>query len=175
MEMAMPKEFKLKRTQQCAKCPWKVTTNPHDIPRGYDPEKHANLKGTIATAGAIEQVCETLNNSPDRPLRIMACHEEHDAHCIGWLMHQMGPGNNIRLRMTMRHCQNFGDVKLDGEQHERFEDTLPACCSSSHEPRDTACRSFERGENGRCVYCDHEEKCHPGPGATCEIGSGENG
>jgi hypothetical protein len=49
------------------------------------------------------------------------------------------------------------------------------CCSSSHEPPDTACRGFLRGQNGRCVYCDHEEKCHPGPGATCEIGSGENG
>jgi hypothetical protein len=50
-----------------------------------------------------------------------------------------------------------------------------SCCTSSHEPPDTACKRFERGANGRCVYCDHEEKCHPGPGATCEIGSGERG
>lgn len=49
----------------------------------------------------------------------------------------------------------------------------PPCCASSHEPRDTACRGFLAGDNGRCVYCDHEQKCHPGPGATCEIGSGE--
>lgn len=49
------------------------------------------------------------------------------------------------------------------------------CCSSAHEPPDTACKLFEAGANGRCVYCDHESKCHPGPGATCEIGSGETG
>ncbi len=47
------------------------------------------------------------------------------------------------------------------------------CCLSSHSPPDTACREFLKGMNGRCVYCDHEEKCHPGPGATCWIGSNE--
>jgi hypothetical protein len=52
---------------------------------------------------------------------------------------------------------------------------LPPCCASSHDPPDTACKSFLAGSNTRCVYCDHEEKCHPGPGATCWIGSGENG
>jgi hypothetical protein len=25
----------------------------------------------------------------------------------------------------MNKCTNLGDVKLDGEQHEKFEDTLP--------------------------------------------------
>lgn len=49
------------------------------------------------------------------------------------------------------------------------------CCTSSHEPPDTACRSFLAGANGRCAYCDHEKKCHPGPGATCEIGRDESG
>lgn len=44
------------------------------------------------------------------------------------------------------------------------------CCSSSHEPADTSCTEYCVGMNGRCVYCDHEEKCHPGPGATCWIG-----
>lgn len=58
----------------------------------------------------------------------------------------------------------------------RFLDLLSdaaPCCTTSHRPLDTACWGFERGANGRCVYCDHEEKCHPGPGATCWIGSGE--
>ena len=49
---------------------------------------------------------------------------------------------------------------------------LGGCCSSSHEPPDTACTDFLAGQSGNCVYCDHEEKCHPGPGATCEIGGG---
>jgi hypothetical protein len=29
-------KFKLKRTTQCAKCPWKVSTNPYDIPDGKE-------------------------------------------------------------------------------------------------------------------------------------------
>lgn len=49
------------------------------------------------------------------------------------------------------------------------------CCASSHVPSDTACRDFFAGTNGRCVYCDHETKCHPGPGATCEIGQTDAG
>lgn len=49
------------------------------------------------------------------------------------------------------------------------------CCNSSHEPPDTACRTFAAGLNGRCVFCDHEQLCHPGPGATCDIGGGETG
>jgi hypothetical protein len=106
---------KLKRTRQCKKCPWKVSTNPRDIPNGYCETKHANLKKTIATPGE-------LNLSGG--LNIMACHETNDAHCIGWLMNQLGPGNNIGLRLKMRDY-DFSKVKLVGEQHERFEDTLP--------------------------------------------------
>ncbi len=45
----------------------------------------------------------------------------------------------------------------------------PRCCTSSHDPPDTACTTFETGGNGRCVFCDHEEKCHPGPGGTCWV------
>lgn len=58
--------------------------------------------------------------------------------------------------------------------HPPMPETNNRCCASAHEPPDTACRSFLSGLNTRCVYCDHEKKCHPGPGATCEIGSGES-
>lgn len=111
----------LKRTHQCEKCPWKVSTNPNEIPRGYDPEKHAKLKSTIARNN-MDSAMAYLNR---KPLRIMACHDDHEAHCIGWLMHQLGRGNNVQLRIAMSSCQNLGDVQLDGEQHEEFEDTLP--------------------------------------------------
>lgn len=117
----MSKAFVLKRTQQCEKCPWKVSTNPHDILRGYDPEKHANLKSTIAENN-LESVFNYLNK---KPLRQMACHEEHDTPCLGWLMHQLGKGNNIHLRIAYHDCTNLDQVKLVGEQHENFEDTLP--------------------------------------------------
>lgn len=103
---------------QCKKCPWKKSTNPFDIPDGYCPTKHANLKETIATPG-------TLNHA-----KMMACHEFPEGKekvCLGWLHHQLGPGNNLRLRLAAANGQFKEDLKgkLIGEQHERFEDTLP--------------------------------------------------
>jgi hypothetical protein len=112
--------FKLKRVRQCDKCPWKVSTDPHDIPNGYAVEKHRGLACTIAKPG------DTSGLFGGRPA--MACHEHppgDEAHCVGWLAHQLGPGNNIGLRLQMLRCENIGQVTLDGEQHERFEDTLP--------------------------------------------------
>jgi len=110
--------WKLKRTHQCKKCPWRIDTNPHDIPNGYCEEKHQGLESTIAKEGDIPNVFSGT-------LRVMACHETDDAHCVGWLMNQLGPGNNIGMRMKMSSCENSGELTLVGDQHERFEDTLP--------------------------------------------------
>lgn len=110
--------MRLKRTKQCAKCPWKTCTNPHDIPNGYDVGKHENLRNTIADRDNPIQ-------SYGRTLRAMACHETENAHCIGWLHNQLGVGNNIGLRMQMSRMENVGEIEVYGEQHERFEDTLP--------------------------------------------------
>lgn len=110
--------WKLKRTAQCAKCPWLKATNPHDIPDGYSVERHKALASTIAKPGSLEGITAGT-------LQVMACHETDDAHCIGWLVNQLGPGNNIALRMNMRHCENATRMRVRGEQHERFEDTLP--------------------------------------------------
>ncbi len=107
--------WKLKRTFQCRKCPWRVETNPFDIPNGYSPEKHAALINTIARP-------EDGIMGPDRA---MACHETERAHCVGWLVNQLGPGNNIGLRIRMIDCTNAGAIQLRGEQHRCFEDTLP--------------------------------------------------
>lgn len=111
-------EWALKRTRQCAKCPWRVDVDPFDIPNGYDVDKHKKLEGTIAKGNGLASLFS-------RDLHIMACHETHDAHCIGWLMNQVGPANNIGLRIHMMDCTNASDIQLAGEQHERFEDTLP--------------------------------------------------
>lgn len=105
--------WKLKRTTQCHACPWRVETDPYDIPNGYDSEKHEALISTIADPGSM---------GTDRA---MACHETDDAHCLGWLSNQLGPGNNIGLRIRMLSCENGDKIRLRGEQHERFEDTLP--------------------------------------------------
>lgn len=108
--------WKLKRTKQCAKCPWRKDVDPHDIPNGYCEVKHANLKDTIAEPGVLPT---------GGTVKVMACHETHDAHCVGWLCHQAGPGNNIGLRLSLLSCENRDKIKLVGEQHETFEDTLP--------------------------------------------------
>lgn len=115
----MSETWKLNRVRQCAKCPWKVSTNPHEIPDGYTEQMHEALACTIADPDRVQ-----LGGS----MHAMACHESppgEEAHCIGWLANQLGPGNNIAMRLQMMSCENGRHIQLDGEQHERFEDTLP--------------------------------------------------
>ncbi|WP_240224564.1 DUF6283 family protein [Rheinheimera hassiensis] len=114
----MSAAVRLKRVKQCAKCPWRKGVNPHDIPNGYSVEQHMALASTIADPN---DVYSTLGSE----LRIMACHETEQAHCVGWLHNQLGAGNNIGLRLHMRNCENLGKLQVVGEQHERFESTLP--------------------------------------------------
>jgi hypothetical protein len=114
-----------------------VSTDPYQIPNGYDPEKHRKLEDTIAKGDDISGLMEYLTRGKGDgipglveyltrgKLRLMACHEEHETPCIGWLWNQLGPGNNIALRIKAHHCTNLGAVKVIGPQHERFEDTLP--------------------------------------------------
>lgn len=111
-------KFILPRTKQCSKCPWKVSTNPHDIPDGYCELKHQNLESTIAKPGQINLGV----------LRVMACHHSSgtdEMYCVGWLHNQLGVGNNIGLRIRMLKCENLRDLKVYGEQHQTFEQTLP--------------------------------------------------
>ncbi len=109
---------RLKRVKQCAKCPWKKEVNPHDIPGGYSVEQHKALASTIADP---DDVYSTLGAE----LRIMTCHETDQAYCVGWLHNQLGIGNNIGLRIHMLKCKNIEKLRIVGEQHERFADTLP--------------------------------------------------
>ena len=108
-----------KPRKQCKYCPWKVSTDPHDIPNGYCPTKHAALKNTVAEPSA-------LNFGGN--LRMMACHESDvgsEEPCIGWLENQLGVGNNIALRLKMMMEPSLGHFEIDGEQHPTLEDTLP--------------------------------------------------
>lgn len=108
----------MKPRKQCAKCPWRVDVDPHDIPNGYCEIKHAALRGTIADPGSVR-----LGD-----LRIMACHETKpgkEIACVGWLANQLGPGNNIGLRMAVITGRVSANFELVSEQHEHFEDTLP--------------------------------------------------
>jgi hypothetical protein len=108
-----------KPRKQCAKCPWKTSTDPHDIPNGYNEGKHCALSSTIAVPGVLR---------PDRGLRVMACHETahgKELPCVGWLVHQLGPGNNLALRLRVIRGLLDADVVTVGPQHKCFEDTLP--------------------------------------------------
>lgn len=108
--------MKLEQTKQCKTCPFKKGNDPFDIPN-YDEELHKGLKSTIATD-------LSFGNS----LKIMACHYSkigNETPCVGWLVNQLGVGNNIGLRLKMVSCENADEIEVFGEQHEKFEDTLP--------------------------------------------------
>lgn len=110
--------WSLKRTKQCAKCPWKKKTDPETIPNGYSRAKHEGLSSTIAGEDG------NLSSLGTGSIRIMACHETHSAHCVGWLNNQLGVGNNIPLRLSMLGCSNMDEMQTFGEQCESFEETL---------------------------------------------------
>lgn len=108
-----------KKRVQCRHCPWRVGTDPNDIPNGYCSTKHANLKSTIAR--------DPLS-SLGGPLVMMACHEApvgNELPCVGWLSNQLGPGNNLGLRLAAATGSINCDFELVGEQHPTLEDTLP--------------------------------------------------
>lgn len=104
--------------KQCAKCPWKVSTDPNTIPNGYSADLHAGLACTIAEPGSLRFSGTSM----------MACHElpiGRELPCVGWLVHQLGPGNNIGLRIAASMGRVDANVRTVGRQHIRFEDTLP--------------------------------------------------
>jgi hypothetical protein len=109
---------KVSKRVQCRKYPWRKDVDPYDIPNGYSPDLHAGLAVTISDGIA----------SLGTTLPVMACHESavgREVPCVGWLANQLGPGNNIGLRLAVMRGRISADFELRGEQHERFEDTLP--------------------------------------------------
>lgn len=104
--------------KQCKKCPWLKDTNPHDIPDGYCETKHRALTSTVTKPGELNL----------GTLRLMACHETpigKERPCVGWIANQLGPGNNIGLRLAVLRGRIDGSFQLIGEQHETLEETFP--------------------------------------------------
>jgi len=104
---------------QCKKCPWRKGVDPHDIPDGYDVEKHKALRSTIAEPGDLSTLLT--------PLRVMACHDSptgQEKPCVGWLHNQL-QGSNLGLRNAVRVGRISSEYELRGEQHATFDDTLP--------------------------------------------------
>lgn len=107
---------------QCRKCPWRLDVNSGDIPVGFNYEVHRRLGETV------RHTATPLGN--DVPLHMMACHETAEGTCdekpcVGWLVHQLGPGNNIRLRLQAMRDDSFADVKCVGRQRSSFEEIRP--------------------------------------------------
>ena len=114
--------MRLKRTRQCKLCPWRTDADPRHIPHGYSEAMHRALAATIAAPGDLASAL-----GPD-PRPAMSCHEHppgDEAHCVGWLVNQLGVGNHLGLRIAMLECENAHELETVGEQHERFENTLP--------------------------------------------------
>lgn len=112
---------------QCKSCPWRVSVAAErDIPGGYSCDMHHGLRKTIA------------DGSGDfRPgaVSVMACHYSPvgaETPCAGWLHNQLGVGNNIAVRMAVM-TGRMPVPEIDGEQHERFDDTLPKVAPSRRE------------------------------------------
>ena len=106
--------------KQCSNCPWKIDSNPYDI-RDYSPVQHRSLVNTIA---------QVENYDPENNILYkMQCHESTrlstEKTCIGWLHNQLNEGNNIALRVACCIDPEEAKYELDGEQHLKFEDTLP--------------------------------------------------
>lgn len=115
--------------RQCATCPWKVATVPdRDIPNGYKVEMHEALRGTIQSGlDSLFRPCKTA----------MACHyakRGEEFVCAGWLHNQLGVGNNIAVRLAVATGQ-LPVPEVDGDQHDRFEDTLPKKRRTSKPPK----------------------------------------
>ena len=106
--------------KQCKKCPWKKSTDPFDIPDGYDPDKHAALASTIAEPGRFDR---------SGPMHIFTGHETggkgEPLPCVGWLANQLGEGNNLLLRLRVHRGEIDANVRTVGPQHACFQDTLP--------------------------------------------------
>lgn len=126
----MSNAWELRSTTQCSNCPWLKHSDPFSIQNNYSIEKHLKLKETITDDIPVMEQLKKLHTK--EPFKIMACHKYHDTHCLGWIYNQIGTqGNNIRLRMQMSLCSNANKIKLAGEQHLTFEETLR--CGSSHD------------------------------------------
>ena len=108
----------MKTVNQCKTCPWKVSTVPErDIPNGYCVELHESLRDTIQS-GLESLFCGEM---------AMSCHYSkpgEDFACAGWLHNQLGPGNNIAVRLAIATGQ-LPVPEVDGDQHETFDATLP--------------------------------------------------
>lgn len=91
-----------------------------DIPGQYSAEKHARL--IQCQSGGVEGLRD--------PIRAMACHESSPGReypCVGWLVNQLGPGNNLALRLRAITTGEYRDLQVEGDQHESLAAMVETC------------------------------------------------
>jgi len=102
---------------QCATCPWRADVDPRDIPGGHGhvvPEKLA-----VHTPSGVESLAHDL--------RVATCHEAAigaKLPCVGWLVHQLGPGNNLAVRVAVLRGSLDANVRTIGEQRDLPQELL---------------------------------------------------
>lgn len=107
--------MEIKNNIQCKHCPWKVSADLTKIPN-YNRQQHLDLEPCIA------KDCTDFTNRP-----VMSCHNSKECcpePCIGYLVNQLGIGNNIPLRLKVRNWDGIESIKTVGKQLETFEETL---------------------------------------------------
>lgn len=95
--------------KQCASCPWKTSIDPDALPGKYGHVR----RDAVARASASG----TRSLRTDTPG--MGCHVKRPGPvlpCVGWLVQQLGPGNNIGLRMQVAAGLVDGNVETVGPQ-----------------------------------------------------------
>lgn len=110
----------VREVRQCNTCPWRVGADTADIPR-YRRELHERLRSTIADG---VDVLDQLRSGG--AVRVMACHYSTDGAeraCAGWLDNQLGPGNNVLVRLAV-HAGRLPVPVVRGKQRATFDETL---------------------------------------------------
>lgn len=107
--------------RQCKLCPWRLDVDPADIPHGFNYEVHRRLG---------ENIQRTSMDIGNGALHLMACHETKEASpsekpCVGWLVNQLGRGNNLLLRIRAMRNDGFADVETVGPQRESYDEIRP--------------------------------------------------
>lgn len=67
---------------------------------------------------------------------------------------------------ALGHAINLVGIRTDPHKPQICDTTLTErhpvenCQCQTYEGNLGPCKTYEAGVNGRCVYCDHEERCH---------------
>lgn len=107
---------------QCQTCPWRADVDPRNIPGGYG-HVIAELLAEHTPSGPAS-LASTLH--------IATCHEKPERAklpCVGWLVHQLGAGNNLALRLRVIHGCIDGNVRTVGPQRDLCRELLPVSVS----------------------------------------------